>query len=133
MQLKDTMCAVQGVVGEAGKERTFHLEIPFWKLRKAYYYSKHVLHETASERVGCDWLSSNKTHLIRFACRSSDLKAVSSVFAVYSHHRAVVQVLNQSSGYRSPWLTHQVAALSEEIQSFPSCSHQTCFTKEKMQ
>lgn len=134
LQLKDTTCAaVQAVVEEDGKEHAFNLETTFWKTRKAYYYSKHVLHETASERGRCDCLSSNKTCLIRFACRSSDLKAVSSVFAVYSHNRTVVQVLNQSSSYCSPWLTHQVATLSEEIESFPSCSHQTCFTKKKMQ
>lgn len=39
-------------MGEDGNEHGFNLETAFWKPRKAYYYSKHVLQETASERVG---------------------------------------------------------------------------------
>lgn len=39
-------------MGEDGNEHSFNLETAFWKPRKAYYYSKHVLQETASERVG---------------------------------------------------------------------------------
>lgn len=43
---------MQAAVGEDGKEHAFNLETPLWKPRNAHYYSKHVLHETASEGVG---------------------------------------------------------------------------------
>lgn len=52
LQLKDTTCAIQALVGEYWKEYAFNLETPFWKPRKAYYYSKQVLQERASEGVG---------------------------------------------------------------------------------
>lgn len=67
----------------------------------------------------------NKTRGIRFATGRGDLKAVSSVFTIHSHHRAVVQVLNQASSHSSPGLAHEVPALGEEVQSLPGGGDQS--------
>lgn len=56
---------------------------------------------------------------IRFATGHGDLEAVSPVFTIHRHHRAVVQVLNQASSHSAPGLTHEVPALGEEVQPLP--------------
>lgn len=61
----------------------------------------------------------NKTRGIRFSTGCGDLEAVSSVFTIHCHHRAVVQVLNQASSHGSPGLAHEVPALGEEVQPLP--------------
>lgn len=66
----------------------------------------------------------------RFATGRGDLEAVSSVFTIHRHHRAVVQVLNQASSHSSPRLAHEVPALGEEVQPFPCGGDQSRLVSE---
>lgn len=66
----------------------------------------------------------------RFATGRGDLEAVSSVFTIHCHHRAVVQVLNQASSHSTPGLAHEVPALGEEVQPLPRGGDQSRLVSE---
>lgn len=66
--------------------------------------------------------------ILLLSIKRRDLKAETAVLTVHSHDGAVVNVHNETSGYVSARLAHEVSSLGEEVLPVPAGRHQARFT-----
>lgn len=66
--------------------------------------------------------------IVLFPIERCDLEAEPPILAVHCHDGAVIDVQDQTSGYGTTRLAHEVSSLSEEVLTVPGGWNQTGFT-----